>query len=191
MCSSDLLEAQFLASLTQELSANRDRLLSTDSAHSEQLRASRVFLDGTPADLANLAPDSATALLRKIYGVITISLREEVVMRDEVSLVRDPGLRNAIGEWTGLASDVNEDLPYLVASARRAGSRSYDISPEIARFGTFDGSSALALQALRQDRIYSGALFELHGSLEIDQWKIRALLAQTNVLLRRLGVLSD
>ena len=176
-------EAQFLLSLTQELSANRDRLLRTDSTHSRHVRASGAFFEMSPADLGRLTPDSAAALWTSINTVITISLREEVITRDEVSLVRDPDLRNAIGEWTALTSDVNEDAPYIVTSAREAGRRAFEISPDILRFGVLDGSSALALQALREDRTYSGFLLELSGTIGIDREKIRALTAHTNVLL--------
>jgi len=97
-------ETQLLADLTEEFSANRDRLQRTTDSHRVRLEFARTLTREAGPDSQGLSADSLNTLARRLLPVPVFEPERGVMRRAEsgngLAVVRDPALRaDLAGFW--------------------------------------------------------------------------------------------
>ena len=185
-------EAEIVAAVVQDLRRSRDAMDVVLSSHDLGRVSFDAFLATSPADLADLSEDSAAFLLQNIYGARTLNLFDGAIRGTDLSQISDLELRNALGDWSGLAADHAEAGPVVIDIHRalwQSQLRAYpelttmvDRQPGIDLTLAWD-SSVGVLAALRRSREYVEQRTILQMFVDIDVRKIERLRNKTDEIL--------
>ena len=185
-------EAEIVAAVVQDLRRSRDAMDVVLSSHDLGRVSFDAFLATSPADLADLSEDSAAFLLQNIYGTRTLNLFDGAIRGTDLSQISDLELRNALGDWSGLAADHAEAGPVVIDIHRalwQSQLRAYpelttmvDRQPGIDLTLAWD-SSVDVLAALRRSREYVEQRTILQMFVDIDVRKIERLRNKTDEIL--------
>jgi hypothetical protein len=182
-------EGQLLGFVETDMARNRVEIQRVLAVHERKLVEFERFMASSATELGAWEADSAQAFVSALSTSTAFTARDGALVTADLSLIRDPALKNAIGAWIGLAGNAANVRPILIADSQKAARRSLDVGWEFRSAGPFSGAPA-HLSALRSDRDYVTDRTQLDRNQRLDVRRLTDLGAQTDsilIMLRRQG----
>lgn len=112
------MERHLISAIESDMRRNLDEADRVLTGNETRNAALRVVLDSSPADLEAIPADSVQRILWRVAFVSTFTPYDGAIRTADLSALRDPILRGAIGTWAGVVTDATETTQLLFAFAR-------------------------------------------------------------------------
>lgn len=107
------VEQRLLQALHADMSWTRDSLNALMPDLERRSDAMSQFLESAPEALLTLSDDSARVIIRLIERYTTFEPRDASLRAYDPAILRSPGLRDVVGEWSRRAANAAEASPLL------------------------------------------------------------------------------
>jgi hypothetical protein len=111
-------ESELIAAIERDMRRNLDEADRVLAGHAARSAALRLVLDSHPTELTDIPEDSARSALRRLAGAPVFTPFDGSIRTGDLSLLRDPTLRAAIGSWAGSVADATETTELLFGYVR-------------------------------------------------------------------------
>ena len=181
------LERDLISALERDMEQNlreADRVLLGNETRTAHLR---TVLESPVPELEAIPADSTRSMLLHLAFVSTFTPYDGSVRTADLSVLRDPGLREAIGTWAGVVANATETTALLFTYARELRPTFGEaILREMSGMTTGD-STFHSLVALRADEDFVEAALAMEMTvLSYTSLKMNRVRDATEVVLRRL-----
>jgi hypothetical protein len=165
-------EQVLLTALEQDMLRNRREVARVLSALDWYSSSTLVFFEADPEALRQLDPDSAQAL-RVFTRVSTFDASDGALRNQDLSVLRDDQLLNALGEWSRAVANLQDGGPLMMEQSSLAAIRGAELAPDF--FLSPDAESPADLGRLRSDPEFVAILISVHSRRNLHRILVSGL----------------
>jgi hypothetical protein len=177
------LEADLIFAIERDMRQNlaeADRILNGNAARTAALR---TLLNSSPRELAAISSDSTRVILRQLALVSTFTPYDGSIRTGDLSVLRDPAMRAAIGVWAGVVADATETTALLFDYARDLRLKFGETSLREMTGMSASVQNDHPLVALNSDKAFVESALAMEMTVSAYGGKVTRIQEQTEALL--------